>query len=259
MSDIIYTEFLSKAKNLHYAKRYLRFISIFKDSGNVKHHILPKANDMWPRYADFKTHTWNCANLGFREHFVAHWILWKAVGGSQLYAFNSMRNKDRQKLNSTAHKTLMEDFAKFHPMKNPIIREQASQKSTATNKAVGTYIDTSNRFNTLDKDGVKWATTIAKKAKQGRLDKNPDTYSEAAVKIAKANTENGTYTKRASQLKASWEDSAYREATSNSMRATRNSEEYKERNIHTCQNCGKAVNGKGNLKQHERRCLNVVL
>lgn len=85
----IYTILSSKPHNSHYLRRYFRFISTRKNQPGAteKHHICPKAADLFPEYAKFKDHKWNMIHLTYREHFIAHWILWKAYGGSQTHAF----------------------------------------------------------------------------------------------------------------------------------------------------------------------------
>lgn len=98
MSANIYSLLESKSINLHYAKRYVWFIDKFNNTGGtIKHHILPKAKDMWPEYSSFSKHRWNKSLLTARQHFVAHKLLWKALGGSQIHAFWMMGryNKSR--------------------------------------------------------------------------------------------------------------------------------------------------------------------
>lgn len=105
-----------KVKNAHYFERYLRIIGLFKinnillpqDTYVESHHILPKANDMFPEYENFKEYPWNEINLTARQHFIAHWILWKAFGRSQSYAFQcfidqvNCKNNRRQNLKVTS-------------------------------------------------------------------------------------------------------------------------------------------------------------
>lgn len=105
-----------KVKNIHYFERYIRLIELFStknktlpnDTYMESHHILPKANDMFPEYEDFKEHSWNEINLTARQHFIAHWGLWKAFSGSQSYAFQCFidqvecKNNQRQNLKVTS-------------------------------------------------------------------------------------------------------------------------------------------------------------
>lgn len=88
----------SKPHNLHYLNRYIKLINYIKNSERIngyteKHHICPKAKDLFPEYKSFKEHPWNMIVLPARYHFIAHWLLWKAYGGSQTYAFVCMVNQ----------------------------------------------------------------------------------------------------------------------------------------------------------------------
>lgn len=86
----IYHILSSKLHNPHYLSRYIKFIKqcsviTFKERCD-KHHICPKAADLFPEYADLTTHTWNLIYLPRRYHIVAHILLSKAFGGSQIFA-----------------------------------------------------------------------------------------------------------------------------------------------------------------------------
>jgi hypothetical protein len=105
-----------KVKSIHYFERYIRLVDLFGNKNKLlpegsyteSHHILPKANDMFPEYEDFKKHPWNRIDLTARQHFIVHWILWKAFGGSQIYAFRCFidqvdcKNNKRQDLKVTS-------------------------------------------------------------------------------------------------------------------------------------------------------------
>jgi hypothetical protein len=112
--DFIKNKASKKIFNSHYFNRYLRLINNFNDHNLEnkelyphleEHHILPKANDMFPEYKNLKDHTWNSVYLNARQHYIAHWLLWKTFGGSQSYVFrcfntqskcrNNKRNKRR--------------------------------------------------------------------------------------------------------------------------------------------------------------------
>ena len=99
-SHIIYELALPKTKNLHYLKRYLKFIEQCKIANEINppnyvenHHILPKAKDLFPEYANFSKFRWNSARLTFRQHLIAHILLWKIFGGSQILALRIMFNE----------------------------------------------------------------------------------------------------------------------------------------------------------------------
>lgn len=94
----IYSILVSKPHNYHYLKRYYRFISNTKNTTEdgvlcESHHICPKASDLFPEYESFKDNPWNKITLTARQHFIAHWLLAKAYGGSQIYAFWSMTTR----------------------------------------------------------------------------------------------------------------------------------------------------------------------
>lgn len=86
--------------------RYVQFISSRVPTNGIveKHHICPRAKDLFPQYASFKDHPWNRIDLSPREHFIAHLLLWKAFGGSQTSAISIMaaRTKKISKLYEAA-------------------------------------------------------------------------------------------------------------------------------------------------------------
>lgn len=78
-----------QVKNLHYLNRYFKWIEIYKnrpipDKGEY-HHIIPKCIGG----TDEKN---NIIKLGYREHYISHYILAKAFDEKKLwFAFNCMR------------------------------------------------------------------------------------------------------------------------------------------------------------------------
>lgn len=89
----LYKILSSKQHNEHYLIRYIRFIAwcnslpIIDEISYENHHICPKAKDLFPEFSSFKENPWNKCRLTSRQHFIAHWMLWKAFGGSQTRAF----------------------------------------------------------------------------------------------------------------------------------------------------------------------------
>lgn len=66
-------------------KRYRQLIENASYNGYTeKHHILPKAKDCWPEFAKNPE---NIVRLSARAHFIAHLLLSRALGGSQIAAF----------------------------------------------------------------------------------------------------------------------------------------------------------------------------
>lgn len=96
-SKDIYSILESKPHNPHYLKRYYNFIQACMQVNSLKtkeelgytekHHICPKAKDLFPEYASFSKNKWNKCELTLRQHKLAHWMLWKVYGGSQTSAF----------------------------------------------------------------------------------------------------------------------------------------------------------------------------
>lgn len=105
-NDDIFSILSSKPHNIHYLKRYYKFISQCKDANKnlddcsytEGHHFLPKA--LFPEFQNFKEFPWNYIRLTARQHIIAHIILSKVYGGSQkqaLYCMISGTNpKNRQ-------------------------------------------------------------------------------------------------------------------------------------------------------------------
>ena len=95
-----------------YKERYKKFIlsrydRIIPDGiYTEKHHILPKS-------LGGSDDSSNIIILTAREHFIAHWLLWKAYGGKMIYAFNMM-NKNNEIKSSRVYSSLREDFAAEH-------------------------------------------------------------------------------------------------------------------------------------------------
>lgn len=112
----------SKKHNSFYLDRYINFLSkINNDESTNKylenHHICPKAPDLFPEYSSFKKYPWNKIKLTARQHFIAHHILWKSYGGSQIFSFYSMSH---QKNSNKNHK---EKYVKLNSKQFSILRE----------------------------------------------------------------------------------------------------------------------------------------
>jgi len=132
----IYTILSSKPHNIHYLQRYFKFIERCKlqqvqsrDVYYEKHHICPKAKDLFPEYSNLIKHSWNCICLTYRQHFIAHWLLWKTYGNSQMYAFYSMINQNKDKLYS-ANSRIYEK-----------VKSQVKNNASIANKGYAMYLD----------------------------------------------------------------------------------------------------------------------
>lgn len=128
----VYIEILSKCKSVHHAERYIKFIRACVDRNTElqyyeAHHILPKS--VWPEYQSFRASPWNKAKLTGRQHYIAHWMLARALGGGMWTAFNAMCNirtyrngvssKTRTfKVTSTAYEELRKNHAEYQKVSN---------------------------------------------------------------------------------------------------------------------------------------------
>lgn len=88
----IYEVLRTKPHSERHLARYVKFIqSRTPQEGPLeRHHICPKALDLFPQFNSFIDHPWNRIDLTPREHYVAHLLLWKAYGGSQASAIKMM-------------------------------------------------------------------------------------------------------------------------------------------------------------------------
>src|SRR5210317_797004 len=96
-SKLIYSILASKPHNKHYMSRYIRLIEAYNDSTEgEKHHICPKAKDMFPEYTNLVENPWNKILLPTRAHRLAHLILAKAFPDvlSQSYSAVKFFRKD---------------------------------------------------------------------------------------------------------------------------------------------------------------------
>jgi len=105
------------SKSDHYLNRYIKFINFIKENPNSTryselHHILPKSmggNDDCD----------NLISLSPRQHYIAHWLLWKAYKSKEMTAaFFSMCNQNNAKqhriykINSRIYEKLKIQFRK---------------------------------------------------------------------------------------------------------------------------------------------------
>jgi hypothetical protein len=78
--------------------------------------IYTELHHIWPRSLGGTNEPDNLIRLTAREHFIAHLILWKSLGGKMTYAFwrmaHSKQNGESYWLSSRQYKSLKEDLAK---------------------------------------------------------------------------------------------------------------------------------------------------
>lgn len=95
MIDLLATLTSHEHRSAHWLSRYAKFIASCARPAHGEyfesHHICPSA--LFAEYRNFGTHAWNKVDLTGRQHFIAHWMLWKAYGGKMTYAFYMMQCK----------------------------------------------------------------------------------------------------------------------------------------------------------------------
>lgn len=181
-------------KNTHYVKRYIKFIEHLKvrvlndDEIVHKHHILPKAKDMFPEYKNFLLNPWNCVLLTPREHFIAHMILCKAFSGSsQTLAFFNMTRKFSIK-SSKMYDVIKNDF--IHVMKDINKEKSRCEKISCSlkgkpkseehiKKLIGHYVsDTTREKLRMANLGKKHTLESKQKMSNSRIGKKRTPHTE---------------------------------------------------------------------------------
>lgn len=97
----IYDALQKISKSEHYLRRYVKYITLCETKNitlpigtyTERHHILPK--EIFEEYSSFSKHPWNMVVLTYRQHLIAHWMLWKIIGTTgQLSAFFLMGHRN---------------------------------------------------------------------------------------------------------------------------------------------------------------------
>lgn len=127
-----------KVLSKFYLNRYVKIVENIKENGKNKlicenHHILPQS--LFPQYSNFREFPGNSLKVTPREHFILHWILSKAYGGSQLYAYNMMarafsptQNREYS-ITSSMYEKLKIEMSLSNPSKQKFVKEKISQKA----------------------------------------------------------------------------------------------------------------------------------
>lgn len=140
----IYTILASKPHNSYFLNHYYRFILSCNQANSLKtkeelgytekHHICPKAKDLFPEYTSLTKNPWNKAILMAEQHFIAHKLLWKAYGGSQSQAFNRMRTSKQNDgiITEKEYAKLREELAIF--LSNRVYSEDTRKRMSESAK-----------------------------------------------------------------------------------------------------------------------------
>lgn len=143
----IYSILTSIPHNKHYVLRYVNFISTRSNKGDEKHHLCPKS--LFPIYKSFAKNPWNKIYLSYREHFIAHWMLWKAFGDHQSQAFKLMccrLNKKSSRIYESVKKSHSLHMKVNNPNKGGFYsRKSWNESSLERRKLQGKLISNLNR------------------------------------------------------------------------------------------------------------------
>lgn len=170
----------SDIRSSFYLERYIKFIeNRYSNKSGHNHHILPKK--LYPQYKNFNEYPNNKVKLSPREHFIAHWLLWKALNNeSMTYAFYSMRHKNGMKLNSRTYQSLLNEISHFMSEKRKQYRW-----INKDDKSISVHIDILQSYlNSGWKQGRHFSESHKKnisKAKTGTKLSKPKKYSKEGM------------------------------------------------------------------------------
>ena len=185
----------------HYLERYVKFISSISNPDSViteSHHILPKS-------MGGTNHKTNLINLTPRQHYLAHWMLWKAYKSREMtaafFAMCNMNNQHQHRdflLNSKIYERLKIAFSETSSesikdlWKDPSYREKHimsnltdKTKKLRSNKAKELWQDPTYRERSIEARKRAWAEGrfIRDHSKCGtKGDKNPAKRPEVKAK-----------------------------------------------------------------------------
>jgi len=117
---MLYEILASVTHNDHYLNKYINFITACQTKNEgyqgyiERHHICPKADDMFPEFASFVEFPWNCVKLTLRQHYIAHLLLYKTYPGvmSQAQTLYFMSTVYGKKSNSKMYAHLRTNIVK---------------------------------------------------------------------------------------------------------------------------------------------------
>lgn len=221
----IYSILASKSHNSRYLNRYINFIrkcqhkNIDYAGHTEKHHICPKAKDMFPEYKDFLQHEWNKSLLTVRQHFIAHVILIKVYPtiSSQKLALERMYyskqnggkltskqleilkldNLSERRISHEMNKRKLEDGTHHFLIPGMRTRINETRVKNGTHHFVGGYIQKQSCINRAEDGSHPWlggkvaSKTNKRKIKEGTHNwLQPDYQSNLAKKRIESGTHN---------------------------------------------------------------------
>ena len=168
-----------KVKSIHHLKQYYKFIENLKNQiveGYVEvHHIIPVS-------LGGTNNPTNLIKLTSRQHFIAHWILAKALGGLAARAFFMMSNLGKYgKVNSVVYENARCEYSKLvsEQMRiKPIVRvftEEYRAKLSKAKKGRKLSLETRKKISDCQR-GAKSSEETRKKiseSKKGKIGNDP--------------------------------------------------------------------------------------
>jgi len=210
--------YLPTPTSTHYLDKYIRFISSINNPENViteSHHILPKS-------MGGGDHSSNLISLTPRQHYLAHWMLWKAYKNKEMtVAFFSMNNRSNQYRkkdfisNSKIYEKVRTDFIKEMSISSKKLWNDLDyrEKHKITNSSEKTKHLRSNKAKELWNDPVyrEKMTESRKKAwAEGRVNRDHSKCgAKGALNVAKRpevrikNTGDNHYSRREGYVRPS--------------------------------------------------------
>jgi hypothetical protein len=151
---------MNTVKNQLYLNRYLKFINSCKLRTYIgyteNHHILPES-------MGGSNEPSNMIKLSAREHFIAHWMLWKAYQNKEMtFAFWCMKmnpkGKRAFKLTSKTYSILKEQHSKLQSERNKIDNPMFKQtvKDKLRKSKIGTKASEETKLKmSIKRKGIK--------------------------------------------------------------------------------------------------------
>lgn len=153
--------------NNHHFNRYKKFIDALKnqciDGYFEKHHILPRSMGGGDDAS-------NIVCLTLRQHYIAHWMLWKAYGGKMAVAFDYMNGikKYGYRLTGRTIKLLSQDVSKRRSERQVSAETREKQRQAKLGKQLSAeHIENVRQAQLGRKLSDEWKANVSA-AKRGK-------------------------------------------------------------------------------------------
>lgn len=149
----IYSILASKSHNPHYLSKYITFISKCQSKNATynglieRHHICPKAKDMFPEYKSMAKCKWNIAHLTPRQHFISHLLLWKAFPEIKSCTRAIWMMSQKRKTNSKLYENLRLEAIKLISEKNSGRKFSQDHREKLSKSHSGKKLSDEHKYN----------------------------------------------------------------------------------------------------------------